>query len=175
MRNGRAKSLNTASCKWRAIYWITTILPKFKQSTLRPAFQPQLSTLGWSKPSTLLFANWWLQQVWLRRTVATDGCASTRHKTSQKTNYICKSNSACWLAQIHGPSRRVWHVRGENRVWLGQYEGKKPLGRHTRVQNNIKTGSSARTGLNWLSMGRSIGCSEDGYEPLDSAMFREFQ
>jgi hypothetical protein len=30
---------------------------KFKQGMPRPAFQPQLSTLRWSEPSALMFAN----------------------------------------------------------------------------------------------------------------------
>jgi hypothetical protein len=29
---------------------------------------------------------------------------------------------------------------GKTEFWLGQYEGKKPLGRHTRLQDNMKTG-----------------------------------
>ena len=56
-----------------------------------------------------------------------------------------------------GEGGGVWHVE----FWLGKYEGTKPLGRHTRLQDNMKTGLNTRdarawTRLNWLSMGRSI-------------------
>jgi hypothetical protein len=35
-------------------------------------------------------------------------------QNSQKTNYVSKSKSACWLGQIHGASGR-----GDNRVLVG--------------------------------------------------------
>jgi len=35
----------------------------------------------------------------------------------------------------------MYSTWGKQEFWLGQYEGKKPLlGRHTRLQNNMKTG-----------------------------------
>jgi hypothetical protein len=40
---------------------------------------------------------------------------------------------------------------GTTEFWLGQYEGKKPLGRHTRLQDNMKTGCEGE-GVDWIKL-----------------------